>query len=349
MYKTKSFERDVGIVKALHSKHMLDGKPLYLVCVDKDGTTDLTDPELNGIFELIKTTRGEVVITTGRTPADVYDEYQKHGINVTPYIIADNGAIIVHNGEVIAKKTLAEDKVRGVLETFVKLGGDIGLIRATDGQKIYAADTPEVRGYYLGKNIVEFVEPDEIIERLVNAGDLTKITLAGSKELMKQMDVYSRGIDYWSDEGPTKFPIRDQGNYRLDISQRDINKGNGVKQVVEMLRPALTYFCVGDGKNDFSMFQRALDDGANAVVIDENEELVNMVREHHKANGGRGTIITVKVGKRKANPELKRIAEYMGNVYMEAIKEELEELNQEPPKEGEAVQKKLVKDDSGIR
>lgn len=349
MFKEESYKLDVGVVKALHSQGKLEGRPLYLVCLDKDGTTDLTDPELNSIFSLIKTTKGEVVITTGRTPADVIDEYQKHGINVTPYIIADNGAIIVHDGEIIAKKTLAQDKIRGILTKFRESGGDISLIRATDGEKIYAADTPEVREYYTGKNIVEFIPVDEIEERLIESDGITKITLAGSKEMMSLMAEFSEGIDYWSDEGKTSFPKKEHKNMRLDISQRDINKGNGVKQIVGMLKPALTYFCVGDGKNDFSMFQVALDDGANAVVIDENEELVGMVRAHHESNGGRGTIHTVRAGKRKANPELRRIADYMGRVYKDAIEAELHDLNT-APEVGETTSGKLPDvDDSGLR
>ncbi len=340
MYEEKSFARDVGIVKDLHAKKKLEDRPLYLVCLDKDGTTDLTDPDLNTIFSLIKTTKGEVVITTGRTPADVIDEYRKHGIQVTPYIIADNGAIIVHDGKTILKKTLEQEKVKGVLEEFVAQGGDLGLIRATDGERIYAADTPEVRAYYKDKDIVTFIPKEQIVERLSGREELTKITLAGSKELMDKMTKYSEKIGYWSDEGKTSFPTKEQGNIRLDISQRDINKGNAVKALVGILKPGLTYFCVGDGKNDLSMFKVALDDGANAVVIDQNQELVEMVEEHHKKNGGRGNIITVKAGPRKANPELKKIASYMGSLYEKAIEEELHDLNTAPEnQQGEGLKR----------
>jgi hypothetical protein len=198
----------------------------------------------------------------------------------------------------------------------------------------------------ISANIPNRIISTYIDKRLIGSDGITKITLAGSKEMMSLMAEYSEGIDYWSDEGKTSFPKKEHKNMRLDISQRDINKGNGVKQIVGMLKPALTYFCVGDGKNDFSMFQVALDDGANAVVIDENEELVGMVRAHHASNGGRGTIIPVTAGKRKANPELKKIADYMGRVYKDAIEAELHELNSAPEEE---KSHKLPDDDSGLR
>lgn len=211
-------------------------KPKFIIFTDKDGTLNLEDEKLKPILRLIKAMGGMVVPITGRTVGDIEEDFIKRGLDVSELIVGDNGAIVKHmpTEKVLLRKTLPIANSKKIVEEFLKLGGDSNLIRFTDGEKIYASNEPSVKKYYEETSTIEY---DENIAHRIEKGDLTKITLTGTKEQMQKMAEIANKNGFWTDMDKTKFPKRESGNYRLDIAPKNISKGEAVRAISRILKP----------------------------------------------------------------------------------------------------------------
>ena len=163
--------------------------PQFIIFTDKDGTIDLGDQKFNEILKTINKLGGMVVPTTGRTIGDIIENLKKRGIEVPDIIIGDNGANIYSNSEskFLSKTLLGHKKKDIIMQEFLKVGGDIDLVRYTDGKSIFAPNTRDAKNYYKNSKIVNL---DNNIQNSIKDNDeITKITLAGTKE---QMEVLSK-------------------------------------------------------------------------------------------------------------------------------------------------------------
>ena len=159
-----------------------------------------------------------------------------------------------------------------MISHFAELGGNPEMIRLTDGESIYAINNPEVQQYYKKKHTVKYGKDiDSLLDMMP---ETTKITLAGTKPQMQEMAAYVDNLNFWSDIGATKFPNASYQHYRLDIADRNINKGNAVKLIYSTLKPSFGYMCIGNGENDLSMFKQAIDDGMLIGVMEDSPSSV---------------------------------------------------------------------------
>ncbi len=192
-----------------------------------------------------------------------------------------------------------------IVYEFLKNGGNVDYIRYTNGEKIFATNQEDVQNYYRNSHRVEFCS--DIYEEMQKAEDITKLTLAGKKDQMKQSAEFVQSLDFWTDMDKTGFPRKDCNNYRLDISQKNINKGEAVKALVSMLKPIYGYLCVGNGRNDISMFKTAIDDGMIAAIMSNSaSELLEEMEQY--AKNRKGKVKKVPTDKNLANKYILKMA-----------------------------------------
>ena len=249
-------------------------RPAFIIFTDKDGTMNLQDKNLNKIFRLVHAMNGMIIPTTGRTVGDIQEDLKGNKLINPALLIGDNGGSIffTKSKEFVYKQTLDSEKVRNVISHFTELGGNPEMIRLTDGEYIYAINNSEVQQYYRKKHTIKYGE--DINSLLEIMPEITKITLAGSRTQMKDMANYVENLDFWSDMGATKFPNASYQHYRLDIADRNINKGNAVKLINSTLKPPFGYMCIGNGENDISMFKQAIDDGMLIGIMKDSHQSV---------------------------------------------------------------------------
>lgn len=245
-------------------------RPSFIIFTDKDGTLNLEDKKLDNILKLIISMNGLVVPITGRTVGDILESLKKNHLMIPEILIGDNGANIysTSNHEFLIKKTLDIEKVKTLIDNFISNGGNPEMIRLTNGEFIYAIDNPDVRKYYHKSKSVKYC--NNIQEAIESMPEITKVTLAGSKQQMEQMAEDSKKIDFWTDIGATKFPNKSPENYRLDVADKNINKGTAVKLMVSILQPSFGYMCIGNGENDISMFKQSIDDGMMIGIMEDS-------------------------------------------------------------------------------
>lgn len=248
--------------------------PSFIIFTDKDGTLNLQDKQLNTILTLIYTMNGMVIPTTGRTVGDILENLKKNNLRIPEILVGDNGANIysTRQNQFLIKKSLDFQKVKTVINKFIQKGGNPELIRLTDGKYIYAVDTPDVQKYYKQNKTVKYgKDVEELLEQMP---EITKITLAGSENQMTDMADYVKDLDFWSDIGATKFPNASYYNYRLDIADRNINKGTSVKLINSILKPPYGYMCIGNGENDIPMFKQAINDGMRIGIMEDSPQTI---------------------------------------------------------------------------
>lgn len=327
-------------------------RPQFIIFTDKDGTLNLEDKQLNNILNLITTMGGMVVPITGRTVGDIEESMRNKKIKVPEIIVGDNGANIysTSNHDFLIKKLLEHEKVMAIVDKFLKNGGNSDFIRYTDGINIFAAKQKDVKEYYR-KNKTTKMQKD-IYQAIQKAEDVTKVTLAGSKEEMQKMAEFVEGLDFWTDMDKTMFPRKECQNYRLDIAQRDINKGEAVRLMVEQLKPRYGYLCVGNGYNDVSMFKTAIDDGMIAAIMNNSSlELKKEMQEYAKARK-KGKVMVIPTDKDLANQYILKMAktfqERMKTEGKRRIKEE-KRLPNVPRIKVEGINQKNMSCGTGIR
>ena len=248
--------------------------PSFIIFPDKDGTLNLEDKKLNPVFTLISIMNGMVIPITGRTVGDIHENLKENNLRIPEILIGDNGANIysTKKKQFLMKKSLDPQKVRQVITNFIETARNPQMIRLTDGEFIYAVNHPDVHEYYRKNPTVKYGEDIETVLRMMP--EITKITLAGSKAQMENMANYVKDLNFWSDMGATKFPNASYEHYRLDVADKNINKGNAVKLMVSILQPTFGYMCIGNGENDIPMFKQAIDDNMMIGIMEDSPQAV---------------------------------------------------------------------------
>lgn len=283
-------------------------RPKFIIFTDKDGTLNFEDKQLNHIFCLISNMGGLVIPITGRTIGDIRSDFVQRKIKVPEIIIGDNGANIYHekSGRFVLQKVLEHEKVLAIVNYFIANGGNVEFIRYTNGGDIFASKDKEVKDYYKKSKAIKLYR--DIYGGLQKTQDITKLTLAGSQEMMQKTSKFARELDFWTDMDVTKFPKGNYHNYRLDVAQKDINKGEAVKWITARLEPEYGYMCVGNGFNDMSMFQVAIDDGMRVGVMKNSPiGLIEEVRQYAR-DKNKGKVSEVPFGRDLANKYILKMA-----------------------------------------
>ena len=273
------------------------------MCIfDLDGTLNLTDARLSA--EILKLSRMGVifVVSTGRSIDYVLRTCIKNNIIPPKYIIADNGGIIydVTKKDYLKRTILPSDKRRIAIDEFLNNGGKVIYIRYSDGNNTHVVDDENVRTYYANETVIYHSKEDIIGQLLMEDIGVTKITLAGDMETMKKFDEAMKqdGVECFLHGGSTSFP-KEEGNYRIDITNGETSKGEGVRFLENHLG-IHKFICIGNGHNDFSMLSYAIDTGNQAVVVTnfkngkmvkDSEELLKRVREYAEEKGRNGSLI----------------------------------------------------------
>ncbi len=282
----------------------------FIIFSDVDGTLNLKDERLPQIVEYIEKSSGLFVPITGRTIGDIKNKFIKNNIKLPEIIIGDNGGGVYHTleSEFLELKKLDNRIVKQILHYCKEQNISEKYIRFTDGERIYISDDSDVVQYYKQNNTVKICS--DIKKVLLGKEDITKITLVGTKENMKEINSKLLGLQLWGHVDKTKFPIKEQNNYRIDITGKEISKGNAVKKIHSMVKPSKGYIVIGNGYNDKSMFEQAVDDKMFAIVIDseEEKELISEIQEYSKLKCGKALV--AEVNENLANDSIMHMAKF---------------------------------------
>lgn len=304
-------------------------RPKMIAFVDIDGTTNLEDKKFKDYINEIRSLGVEIIPVTGRAIGDIRQQFLKNKIEEPIFYSGDNGTVIyftpnskgvkkrknkikqlMHNDKNTYKTVFPKNKKNKIIEYYLENGGNPDLIRATTEKNVLASGRDEKVVNYCNKhsnNITSFYETIE--DELNYIDDITKITLAGEKELMEKVQKYANSLGLNTDADSTKFPEKDQKNWRLDIS--GANKGMAVEIINKILNPEIGYMCIGNGRNDLPMFKKALDNNMLIGIMQDSPREVLLKMKKYNKDNKKGIIFEIPSGETKANSYLWKMAKML--------------------------------------
>jgi len=192
-------------------------------------------------------------------------------------------AIDVKKKKELFKHSMEKEVAEQIIEKFSKQGGTSQNIRLANGSNIIAHNHREVKKYYRKRENVLFVRDIKKAE----IGDITKITLTGSKEQIDDIiDYVKQNLpQYETHQGKTSFPKEKYNNYRVDCTSKN-NKGQAMEYIVQKLNLDRC-IVLGNDLNDLSMFEVALKRGDHIVIannehLEITDELIQRLKEFCK-------------------------------------------------------------------
>ncbi len=257
---------------------------IKLIAIDMDGTLLLPDHTVSpGVRAAIAAARSRgirVVLTTGRPFAGVERYLTELGMTgKEDYCITYNGALVqkAQDGSTVAQTPLSYDDYR-FLE---RLSREVGShFHALDRHTLYTANRDisryTVHESYVATIPLMFCEA----ENMDPNATFLKVMMIDEPAILDQ------AIARIPDEVKMRYTFLKSATYYLEILNKRVNKGEGVRLLAESLNIASDeVMAIGDQENDIAMIQYAGTGVAMGNAIDSVKEAANFITGTHLEDG----------------------------------------------------------------
>ena len=227
----------------------MDSLKINLVITDMDGTLLNSKGDLDESFypllERIREQKINFAVASGRQYFSLREKL--HSVQKGLIFIAENGAIIMEDGEQKHLQPIARERALEVINTVKKIGGKYLVLCGRKSAYIEETD-PEFMDPFLKHYEKYEVVPDLT---LVEDDDILKITicdLSGAEENSYPHVKHLKG----------DFQVKLSGQIWIDFTHKDAQKGNALKKVQELknISPEET-ISFGDYLNDIELFDHS--------------------------------------------------------------------------------------------
>jgi Cof subfamily protein (haloacid dehalogenase superfamily) len=258
--------------------------PIKLIAIDMDGTLLLPDhtisPAVKAAIASARERGVNVVLCTGRPFAGV-ESYLKelHMDKPNDYCITYNGALVqkASDGSTVAQTALNYDDYR-YLE---QLSRDVGShFHALDRYTLYTANR-DISYYTVHESFIAniplvFSEP----ENMDKNGAYLKVMMIDEPAIL------DKAIAKIPAEVHERYTLLKSSPYFLEILDKRVNKGTGVKALAETLGiKQEEVMTLGDQENDIAMLEYAGMGVAMENAIDKVKEVSNFVTKSNLEDG----------------------------------------------------------------
>lgn len=229
---------------------------IKLIAIDMDGTLLLPDHSISpAVKEAIAEARAKgirVVITTGRPFAGVERYLKELGmVDDTDYCITYNGALVqkASDGSSVAQTALSYDDYR-YLEAMARQVGSH--FHALDRHTLYTANRD------ISRYTVHEAEVAQIPLVFCEAEKMDPATQFLKVMMIDEPAILDAAITRLPPEVKEKYTVMKSSPYFLEILDKRVDKGTGVKSLAEALKihPG-EVMAIGDQENDIAMIQYA--------------------------------------------------------------------------------------------
>ncbi|SCC14694.1 sugar-phosphatase [Kosakonia oryziphila] len=257
---------------------------IKLIAIDMDGTLLLPNhtisPAVKNAIAAARQRGIHVVLTTGRPYAGVHSYMKElHMEREGDYCITYNGALVQNasDGSAVAQTALSYDDYR-YLE---KLSREVGShFHALDRNTLYTANRDisyyTVHESYVATIPLVFCEA----EKMDPAMQFLKVMMIDDPVILDQ------AIARIPQEVKEKYTVLKSAPYYLEILDKRVNKGTGVKSLAEALNIKQDeIMAIGDQENDIAMIEYAGVGVAMDNAIPLVKEVANVVTKSNLEDG----------------------------------------------------------------
>lgn len=257
---------------------------IKLIAIDMDGTLLLPDHTISpAVKEAIAAARERgvnVVLTTGRPYAGVENYLRELHMNQPgDYCITYNGALVqkAADGSAVAQTPLSYDDYR-YLE---QLSRDVGShFHALDRTTLYTANR-DISRYTVHESFVATI-PLVFCEAEKMDPNMTFLKVM----MIDEPEILDKAITRIPQEVKEKYTVLKSAPYFLEILDKRVTKGTGVKSLAEALniKPE-EVMAIGDQENDIAMLEYAGVGVAMENAIGSVKEVANFVTKTNLEDG----------------------------------------------------------------
>lgn len=259
--------------------------PFKIVAADMDGTFMRDDQtfdqqRFNRILDQIREDKAHFIVSSGRP----YSLLKKNFANFIDRIdmIADNGAVLIQDDNIISTHLLTHKTVLDLLE-FIKLHypQSSGIVTGINSSYTTIDASPNF------KQTMNFYYPDRIeVPDLMTAvsphDQITKLTLSYEHDFSQELE------REFNKEHAEKVHCTSSGFGLLDVVPYSVNKGNALKYFLRYfgVKPS-ELIAFGDGMNDKEMLELA---GYSYAMENAEPELKKIAKYIAPSNNDDGVL-----------------------------------------------------------
>ena len=255
---------------------------IKLIAIDMDGTLLLPDhtisPAVKTAIAAARARGVNVVLTTGRPYAGVHSYLKElHMEQPGDYCITYNGALVqkAGDGSTVAQTALSYD------DYLEQLSREVGShFHALDRNTLYTANR-DISYYTVHESFVAtiplvFCEA----EKMDPETQFLKVMMIDEPEILDKV------ISRIPAEVKEKYTVLKSAPYFLEILDKRVNKGTGVKSLADALGiKAEEVMAIGDQENDIAMIEYAGVGVAMDNAIPSVKEIANFVTKSNLEDG----------------------------------------------------------------
>ncbi|MGV4413564.1 Cof-type HAD-IIB family hydrolase [Chryseobacterium sp. T1] len=225
-------------------------KDIRLIVTDMDGTflnsQYEVSPDFPAIYEELKKRNILFVPASGRQMPGITQYFK--AIENEMAFIAENGAYVVYKNKELFADKLAHDFITDIIKTIREIPGARAVLSAK--KKAYYESDDESFVQYFTKYYTENQKVDDLTAEI--ADDAFKIAVYHPEGSEKNLYPFLKKFEAYNLE------VVVSGEYWLDIMNKDINKGNALAILQNLLEisPEQT-MCFGDYMNDIQMLKES--------------------------------------------------------------------------------------------
>ena len=255
---------------------------LKLIATDMDGTLLNNNHEMPmRTFEIIDQLHERGItfaVATGRGHHSILKIYDKIKDDIV--MITNNGAIIIDKGEIIAAQFLPRIIAQEIVEAIQNLPKVSLMVKGIDS------------AYFFGEDILATIPTEILDDHFPKHTVVNGFADIPTDDEIVQIVVYDPDCD---PEKNARIPLLQfednatlavSGDYWLDIMAKNINKGNALAQLQEMLdaNPDET-MVFGDQMNDYELMQSAYYSYAMDNAVEPIKAVANFVAPSNEDEG----------------------------------------------------------------
>ena len=257
---------------------------IKLIAIDMDGTLLLPDHTISpAVKEAIAAARERgvnVVLTTGRPYAGVENYLRELHMNqLGDYCITYNGALVqkAADGSTVAQTTLGYDDYRYLEQLSREVGSHF---HALDRTTLYTANR-DISRYTVHESFVATI-PLVFCEAEKMDPNMTFLKVM----MIDEPDILDKAISRIPQEVKEKYTVLKSAPYFLEMLDKRVTKGTGVKSLAEALniKPE-EVMAIGDQENDIAMLEYAGVGVAMENAISSVKEVANFVTKTNLEDG----------------------------------------------------------------
>ncbi|EKY3120646.1 sugar-phosphatase [Cronobacter turicensis] len=257
---------------------------IKLIAIDMDGTLLLPDHTISpGVKNAIAAAREQginVVLTTGRPFAGVESYLRElHMDKPGDYCITYNGALVqkASDGSTVAQTPLSYDDYRYLEQLSREVGSHF---HALDRTTLYTANR-DISRYTVHESFVATI-PLVFCEAEKMDPGMTFLKVM----MIDEPEILDKAITRIPQDVKEKYTVLKSAPYFLEILDKRVTKGTGVKSLAEVLNiQPEEVMAIGDQENDIAMLEYAGVGVAMENAIDAAKEAANFVTRSNLEDG----------------------------------------------------------------